>query len=149
MWSSHDRGVYRLKYHLAQIPGHEVAPCTNTNPEIIRRAMNSLGEIETTKLSKTALKSQILGFGVDRESGSGSSASAYSTGSPVAVSSFFAPRTTHGAQPSISSLIKKNEKEEADKLLGKLFLWSDIPFNVARNNPFYQATIDAIAVVGL
>ena len=41
-------GVYRLKYHLAQIPGHEVGHCKNTNPEIIKRAMNSLGEIETT-----------------------------------------------------------------------------------------------------
>ena len=28
-------GVYRLKYHLAQIPGFDVGPCTNTNPEII------------------------------------------------------------------------------------------------------------------
>ena len=90
-------GVYRLKYHLAQIPGHEVGPCTNYNPEIIRRAMNSLGEIETTKLSKAALKSQISGFGVDRESGSGSSASASSTGSPAVASSFFVPRTTPGA----------------------------------------------------
>ena len=33
-------------------------------------------------------------------------------------------------------------------MLGKLFLWSDIPFNVARNNPFDQPTIDAITVVG-
>ena len=137
MWSTHGRGLYRLKYHLAQIPRHEVSPCTNTNPEIIRRAINSLEEIKTTKLSKAALKSQISGLRVDRESGSGSSASASSTANLVAASSFFVPRTTPGAQPSISSLIKKNEKEEADRLLGKLFLCSDISFSVARNNPFY------------
>ena len=103
-------GVYRLKYHLAQIPGHEVGPCTNTNPEIIRRAINSLEEIETTKLSKAALKSQISRFRVDRESGSGSLASTSSTANPVAASSFFVPRTTPGAQPSISSLIKKKRE---------------------------------------
>jgi len=32
--------------------------------------------------------------------------------------------------------------------LGKFLLWSDIPFSVARNNPFFQPTVDAIAVVG-
>ena len=126
-----------MKYHLAQVPVHEVGPCTNTNPEIIRRALKSLEGIETTKLSKAALKSQIARFRGDRESGSGSSPSASSTSNPVVASSYFIPRTTPSAQPSISSLIKKREKEEADKLLGKLFLWSDIPFSVARNNPFY------------
>ena len=105
--------------------------------------------IETTKLSKATLRSQIAGFKGDRESGSGSSPSTSSTPNPIVASSYFVPRTTPGAQPSISSLIKKREKEEADKLLDSHFLWSDIPFSVAKNNPFYQAVIDAITVVGV
>jgi hypothetical protein len=45
-------------------------------------------------------------------------------------------------------MLKKTEKEQADKLLGKFLLWSDIPFSVARNNPFFQPVVDAIAIVG-
>jgi hypothetical protein len=32
--------------------------------------------------------------------------------------------------------------------VGKCFLWSDIPFNMAKNNPFYQPMFDAVAIVG-
>jgi hypothetical protein len=42
----------------------------------------------------------------------------------------------------------KGEQEEVDKLVGKCFLWSDIPFNIAKNNPFYQRMFDAVVVVG-
>ena len=46
-------------------------------------------------------------------------------------------------------MLKKKEKEQADKLLGKFLLWNDIPFSVVRNNPFFQPVVDAIAIVGL
>ena len=52
-------GVYRLKYHLAQIPGHDVGPCTNTTPELIQRAMRALGELEQTREAKEELKRQL------------------------------------------------------------------------------------------
>ena len=45
-------------------------------------------------------------------------------------------------------MLKKNEKKQANKLLGKFLLWSDIPFSVARNNPFFQPVVDVIAIVG-
>jgi hypothetical protein len=32
--------------------------------------------------------------------------------------------------------------------VGKCFLWSYIPFNIAKNNPFYQHMFDAVAIVG-
>jgi hypothetical protein len=67
---------------------------------------------------------------------------------PSTTSSFFVPRTTPGAQPSIRSMVKIKEKQEADKLVGKCFLWSDIPFNIAKNNPFYQSMFDVVAIVG-
>jgi hypothetical protein len=56
-------------------------------------------------------------------------------------------RSTPGGQPSIRSLIKKKETEEADKLVAKCFLWSDIPFNIA-NNAFYHPMFEATAIVG-
>eukprot|EP00253_Pinus_taeda_P001665 PITA_01665 len=139
-------GVYRLKYHLAQIPGHDVGPCTNTTAELIQRAMRALGELEQTREAKEELKRQL------RKSAEGSGPSgAVSTAAsvnPVAASSFFVPRTTPGSQPSIGSMLKRTEKEEADNLLAKFLLWSDILFSIVRNNPFFQPAVDAIASVG-
>eukprot|EP00253_Pinus_taeda_P004121 PITA_04121 len=45
-------------------------------------------------------------------------------------------------------MLKKKEKEQADQLLGKFFIWSNITFSVARNNLFFQPAIDVIATVG-
>jgi hypothetical protein len=56
------------------------------------------------------------------------------------------PRSTPRGQPSIRSLIKTKEKEEADKLVAKCFLWSDIPFNIAKN-PFYHSMFEVVAIV--
>ena len=49
-------------------------------------------------------------------------------------------------QPSILSLVKSKE-EEADKIVTKCFLWSDIPFNIAKN-PFYHSMFKVAAIVG-
>lgn len=59
MWKGDIRGVYRLKFHLAQIPGHDVGPCLNTNTEIIQRAMRALEELEHTREAKEELKRQL------------------------------------------------------------------------------------------
>eukprot|EP00253_Pinus_taeda_P024407 PITA_24407 len=52
-------GVYRLKYHLAKIPEFDVGPYTNTNLEIIRRAMRSLEELEHEREAKAEMKKQL------------------------------------------------------------------------------------------
>eukprot|EP00253_Pinus_taeda_P025528 PITA_25528 len=44
-------------------------------------------------------------------------------------------------------MLKRTEKEQADKLLAKFLLWNDIPFSIVRNNPFFQPAVDAIASV--
>eukprot|EP00253_Pinus_taeda_P001574 PITA_01574 len=136
--------VYRLKYHLAQIPRFDVGPCTETNPKIIRRAMRSFENLDHIREAKAEMKRQLK---ESAEQGSGSGSTAAST-NPVATSSFFVPRSTPGSQPSITSMLKKTEKEQADKLLAKFLLWSDIPFSVVRNNPFFQLAVDTIATIG-
>ena len=77
------------------------------------------------------------------------SAAPSSSTMPASASTYYVPRTTLGAQPSIRSMVKVKEKIEADKLVGRCFLWSDIPFNIAKTNPFYQPMFDAAVVVGL
>jgi hypothetical protein len=59
---------------------------------------------------------------------------------------FFVLRSVPRGQPSIRSMVKK--KEEADKIVAKCFLWSDIPFNIAENNPFYHSMFEAVGIVG-
>jgi hypothetical protein len=46
-------------------------------------------------------------------------------------------------------MVKQKENEEDDKLVCKCFLWSDIPFNISKNDPFYQPMFDAIVIVGM
>jgi hypothetical protein len=50
-------------------------------------------------------------------------------------------------QPSIQSMVKTKEKEESDKIVEKCFLWSDIPFNIAKN-PFYHSMFEVATIVG-
>ena len=88
-------GVYRVKFHLAQIPGHDVGPYTNTNPELIQRAMRALEELEHTREAKEELKRQ-LKRSAKGSGPSGTGSTAAST-NPVAASSFFVPRTTPGS----------------------------------------------------
>jgi hypothetical protein len=45
-------------------------------------------------------------------------------------------------------MLKIKEKQEADKFVGRFFLWSDIPFSISKNNLFYQFVFDFIAIVG-
>ena len=98
-----------------------MGPGTNTNEEIIQRALKSLEGIETTKLTKAALRSQIAGCGGDHESGCGSSPSASSTPNLIAASSYFVLRTTPGAQPSISSIIKKGRRKKLTSCWASFF----------------------------
>jgi hypothetical protein len=79
--------------------------------------------------------------------GPSTSAIPSTSAAPSSTSSYFVMRSTPGGQPSIQSLIKKKETEEADKLVAKCFLWSDIPFNIA-NNPFYHPMFEVVAIVG-
>jgi hypothetical protein len=121
-------GITRLKYHLARIPGHEVDICPNSTTEIMHIANKALEELGLTRDYNKAKKAQFANCGIFEE---GSSVASI----PPSTSSYFVSRTTPGAQPSIKSMVKQKEKEEADKLVGKFFLWSDIPFNIAKNKP--------------
>ena len=104
---------------------------------------------EDGKDTRAVMKRQLVGSSRLGVSESASSASALpSSSNPSAFSSFFVPRTTPGAQPGIKSAIKKKEKAEADRLVSRCLLWSDVPFNIAKTNPFYQPMFDAVAVVG-
>jgi hypothetical protein len=154
-------GISRLKYHLAKIPRFDVDPCPKSTPEIVHIANQSLIDMANKRDATEARKKELARSIANRYSGtsaseggpavpqSHSSATGPSTSpAPSSTSSYFVMRSTPGGQPSIWSLIKIKETEEADKLVAKCFLWSDIPFNIA-NNPFYHPMFEAAAIVGL
>jgi hypothetical protein len=137
-------GISRLKYHLAKIPGNEVGICPASTPEIVHIANQSIFDMnrkrdqrEEMRLELANRSTSISGVGESQSSGSHSTMPSPSTSSP-----FFVPRSVPRGQPSIRSMVKTKEKEEADKIVARCFLWSDIPFNIAKNNPFYHSMFE-------
>ena len=71
-----------------------------------------------------------------------------STASPLGRAGLTSHYVGLGSQPSIKSIIKKSEKVEADRVMGRCLYWSHLPLSIVKNNPFWQLMCDAIAVVG-
>jgi hypothetical protein len=147
-------GISRLKYHLAKITGFDVDICLNSSPEIMCIANQSLIDMIKKRDAVEARKKELElanrntgtsaseGGPIPHSSAIGPSTSAFHS----SISPFFVSRSTPGGQPFIRSLIKRKETEEADKLVAKCFLWSDIPFNIA-NNPFYHSMFEVATIV--
>jgi hypothetical protein len=76
--------------------------------------------------------SSTLGVGESQSSGSHSTIPSPSTSSP-----FFVPRSVPRGKIPIW-LIVKTKEEEAENIVARFFLWSNIPFNITKNNPFYH-----------
>jgi hypothetical protein len=129
--------------------------CPNSSAELVVKATKAIEEYSEnkkyTKAKKKEMASRSKSRGSTHTHGAMGveSSEIHSSQSvmPTATSSYFMPRTTPGAQPSIKSMLKKKEKEEAEKLVGRCLLWSDIPFNFARN-PFYVSMFEAASIVG-
>ena len=139
-------GINKLKYHLAQIVGHEVGICEQATPKIVQIANKSLHDMNMKKDVRASVRTEIGRSRTGSESFT--SVAPSSSTMPSSASTYCVPRTTPSAQPSIRSMVKVKEKVEADKLVGRCFLWSDIPFSIAKTNPFYQPMFDAAVVVG-
>jgi hypothetical protein len=77
-------------------------------------------------------------------SGAGASTSKRPRGN---LDSFFVPRTTLGAQPTIDAKWKKIEREAAWECIARWWYDADIPFNAARF-VYYQPMLDAVASSG-
>jgi hypothetical protein len=142
-------GICRLKYHLAKIPGHDVEVCLKTNPKIMRIAFDSLEAKDKNKYEATARKDELSVRSSMTSTPEGQCSGRGSTDLGIGrFAPFFVPRTTPGAHPSIGSVLKKKEKKEADRAVGRCLFWSDIPLSITKNNPFWQSMCDAIVVVG-
>ena len=63
------RGISRLKYHLAKLPGNDVSLCTGVTPEIMRSAHDSIHEKNKKKDEIAANRVELASFGLTRGSG--------------------------------------------------------------------------------
>jgi hypothetical protein len=102
-------GICKLKYHLAKIPEHD---------DFMRIAFDSL-EAKDKKKDEAAAKKTRLSFKISATSTpKGQCSGSGSTDSGIGrFASFFVPRTTPRAQPSIRSMLMKKEKKEADRVV--------------------------------
>jgi hypothetical protein len=59
VWEGNDGGNQRLKYHLAQIPGHEVGICKKATPEIIHIANKALDDMGIARDTQGSYESSV------------------------------------------------------------------------------------------
>jgi hypothetical protein len=142
-------GISRLKYHLAKILGNEVGIFPASTPEIVHIANQSIFDMNRKRDQREEMRLELANraasiSGVSKIQSSGS----HSTmPSPLAFLPFFVPRLMPRGQPYIRLTVKTKEKE-ADKTMATCFLWSDIPFNIAKNNSFYHSMFEVVTIVG-
>jgi hypothetical protein len=113
-------GICGLKYHLAKILGHDVDICPNTNREIMRIAFDSLEAKDKKKDEKVARKAELSFRSSATSTPEGQGSGRGSTDSGIErLLPFFPTQTTPEAQSSIKSMLKKKEKKEADRVVGR------------------------------
>jgi hypothetical protein len=124
-------GVYRLKYHLAKISGHEVEICPISSLEPVVKATKALEDFAENKKYAKAKKKEIASRSKSSTHTLGAmgveSSEIHSSQSvmPIATSPFFVPRSTPDAQPSIKSMLKKKKRKEK-----RTKLWVDAFYGV-------------------
>lgn len=130
-------GITRFKAHISQQTGTDVKICLGRRASLALEATKAL-EVATEKMLKKATiqaelgihasRFQILNY-VSSNVGSGSQQSSQRNG----ISPYFGPQTTPGAQPSITSLLNKNEKKKGDLVVAKLVYYQGLSINIARS----------------
>ena len=120
----------------------------------MRFACDTIHEKMRKKDEIAANRAELAAFGQARSAGAslsttiGEDSGRGSTASPLGRAGLASHYVGPGSQPSIKSIIKKSEKVEEGRVMGRCLYWSHIPLSIVKNNPFWQLMCDAIAVVG-
>ena len=167
-------GIYRFKFHIAKLPGHDISPCKAIPEDVRHQASLAIDCMNESKMKKAR---------VNMEMGNAAGVGGQSSNTPISppsvesmmppphipnmpqvpqpppiptnlstgggnIHTYFAPRTQPGAQPTLNGTgWKKNVHKQARKAIANFWYYSDIPFNCARS-PYWQSMIDAVAVAG-
>ncbi|XP_075654755.1 uncharacterized protein LOC142624914 [Castanea sativa] len=168
-------GITRLKYHLAGIRG-QVESCKVVSSDIRFQMKQMIEELKKSKETKKRIQSEIGNpygdpFDVDEEEEEEDEVRVVEKSPPQTlgkrksrgkdvdidmgqirgkkkIKSYFAPRTTPGAQSSIrSALATKAMIDNAKMNVARWWYHSNVPF-YASQSPYYQPMIDSIASIG-
>ncbi|XP_014519423.1 uncharacterized protein LOC106776471 [Vigna radiata var. radiata] len=144
-------GVYRMKFHLAQIKNKDIVPCTEV-PTDVRDHIQSI--LSTPKKPKTPKKHKADQAAISNGQQNSSSASGglhhshgYSGQNGIACPSLLFPLPSPCAQPIVDDG-KKQKQDDADRKLAIFFFQNSIPFSAAKSM-YYQDMVDAIAQCGV
>ncbi|XP_050290083.1 uncharacterized protein LOC126728272 [Quercus robur] len=130
-------GITRLKYHLAGI--REIGNPYDVDEEEEEEEEDEVRVVEKSP-PQTLGKRKSRGKDVDNDMGQ--------IRGKKKIKSYFAPRTTPGAQPSIrSALATKAMIDNAKMNVARWWYHSNVPF-YASQSPYYQPMIDSIAAIG-
>ncbi|XP_031503572.1 uncharacterized protein LOC116266472 [Nymphaea colorata] len=141
-------GVYRMKFHLAQIKNKDIVPCTEV-PNDVRDFILSI--LSTPKRQKTTKKQKIEAPNSPHNSSSASGGfhpNVNSSGQHGSTCpSLLFPRPSPSAQPMLDDA-QKQRHADADKKIGLFFFHNAIPF-CASKSIYYQEMVDAITECGV
>ncbi|XP_072958890.1 uncharacterized protein [Typha angustifolia] len=142
-------GVYRMKFHLAQIKNKDIVPCSEV-PDDVRDLIHSI--LSTPKRQKAPKKpkiDQVLN-GLQNSSSASSGFNANNAGSSgqhgSTCPSLLLPHPSTSAQPTIDDA-QKEKHDNANKKVALFFFHNSIPFSATKSS-HYQAMVDAIAECG-
>ncbi|XP_042479700.1 uncharacterized protein LOC122060641 [Macadamia integrifolia] len=109
-------GVTRLKYHLAKVSGHDVAPCEKVSDDVQAEALLAINSESSSKKRKSC-----------------------TSGESIVGSSPLTPLTTTSQrQSTMEEMIPKMDKPTWEKCLRDLFIKNSISFNVVQSDAFIK-----------
>ncbi|KAB5573694.1 hypothetical protein DKX38_000888 [Salix brachista] len=141
-------GVYRMKFHLAQIKNKDIVPCAEV-PDDVRDRIR--GILSTPKKQKTPKKLKVDRAANAQQNSSSASGGAHpnhgSSGQHGSTGpSLLFPRPSPSAQPEVDDAQKKRQ-DDVDKKIAVFFFHNSIPFNASKSI-YYQEMVDAVAECG-
>ncbi|XP_008804175.2 uncharacterized protein LOC103717524 [Phoenix dactylifera] len=143
-------GVYRMKFHLAQIKNKDIVPCTEV-PDDVRDLIHSI--LSTPRKQKASKKPKIDRVQNGPQNSSSASSgfhanNARSSGQHGSTCpSLLLPRPSPSTQPPLDDA-QKQKHDNADKKIALFFFHNSIPFSASKSIQ-YQAMVDAIAECGV
>ncbi|XP_027360421.1 uncharacterized protein LOC113868754 [Abrus precatorius] len=143
-------GVYRMKFHLAQIKNKDIVPCTEV-PTDVREHIQSI--LSTPKKPKTPKKQKADQAAANGQQNSSSASGGfhhnhgYSGQNGSACPSLLFPHPSPSAQPLVDDA-QKQKHDDADRKLAIFFFHNSIPFSAAKS-VYYQEMVNAVAQCGV
>ncbi|XP_019180028.1 PREDICTED: uncharacterized protein LOC109174958 isoform X1 [Ipomoea nil] len=142
-------GVYRMKFHLAQIRNKDIVPCTEV-PNEVRDHIQSI--LNAPKKQKNPKKQKVDHAANGQQSSSSASGGIHpylgcSGQNDSPCPSLLFAHHSPSPQPVIDN-VQRQKQDDADKKIAKFFFHNSVPFSAAKSF-YYQEMVDAITECGV